>query len=210
MKLLYISCLLLWSIVADSQKIVKGLVVDEATMLPVNKATVFINRTSTGTTTNERGEFTLAIPFGRHALIGMAPGFETDGQFISSNEISDSIIIYLKTKPQPLQKNLEGYEKDGWEKWSELFLTNFLGSFIDEQCKIKNRKALKFRISSQTGELMAISDEPLIIENKALGYTVLYKLESFHYNFKTFIVSYTATLSFNPWMETQRNSGIGK
>lgn len=196
MKLLCISCLLILSFAANSQKLLRGVVIDEANKLPVNKATVFINRTSIGTTTNERGEFALRIPFGRHALIGIAPGFETYGQFIDPDEVSDSLVIYLKK--ETAKKNMEEYEKAGWDKWGDYFLSNFLGIPTDGQYKIKNTRALKFQVAAETGDLFATSEEPLVIENKMLGYIILYKLESFHSNFKTLVVSYNGYSFFQP------------
>lgn len=188
MKLLCISCLLILTFTANSQKLLRGVVINEANKLPVSKATVFINRTSIGATTNERGEFALRIPFGRHALIGIAPGFETYGQFIDPDEVSDSLVIYLKK--ETTKKNLEEYEKNGWDKWGDYFLSNFLGTPTNGQYRIKNTKSLKFQVAAETGDLFATSEEPLVIENKMLGYIILYKLESFHSNFKTLVVSY--------------------
>lgn len=180
--------------------------VDEVKNQPINKATVFINGTTIGTTTNDRGEFALKIPFGRHILVALASGFETYGQFMSPDKPLDSFVIHLKTKTS--LQDADGYEKDEWEKWGGYFITNFLGSTYNEQCKIKNTKVIRFQVSMETGDLSAVADEPLIIENKVTGYTILYKLESFHSNFKTLVINYTGYCFFqqmNGNISQQRN-----
>jgi hypothetical protein len=198
MKLLFISCLFLFlSFVADCQKILRGVVVDETSRLPLNKATVFINGTSAGTTTNEAGEFILGIPNGRHILIGFSPGFETYGKFINSNDTLNNVIISLKKTP--LKSDSEVYQINEWQQWGEYFLINFLGSNESTRdCRIKNTRAIHFQVSKETGDISATADEPLIIENKALGYTIIYKLESFHSNFKTLLINYTGYALFQP------------
>ncbi|HWI92114.1 MAG TPA: carboxypeptidase-like regulatory domain-containing protein [Flavisolibacter sp.] len=198
MKLLYISCLfLLLGFVADSQKLIRGVVVDEANKLPLDKATVFINGTSSGTTTNEAGEFILRIPNGRHIIIGFSSGFDTYGKFINSGDTLNNVVISLKKKPS--KSDSEVYQINEWQQWGEYFLANFLGSNENtKDCRIKNTRAIHFQVSKETGDVSATADVPLIIENKALGYTIIYKLESFHCNFKTLLINYTGYALFQP------------
>lgn len=173
------------------------MVVDETSNLPVNKAMVFINGTSAGTTTNEAGEFILRIPNGRHILIGFSSGFETYGKFVNSIDTSNNVVIGLKKKPS--KSNIEVYQVNEWQQWGEYFLVNFLGSNENtKDCRIKNTKAIHFQVSNETGDVSVTADEPLIIENKSLGYTIIYKLESFHCNFKTLVINYTGYALFQP------------
>lgn len=197
MKLLYTLCFLFLGFFADCQKIVSGIVVNEANKQPVSKAQIFFNGTSIGTTTNEQGEFSIKVPFGRHILVASSPAFETFGQFINSDEAHDSLVIQLKTKSQQPGKAGDGYEREGWEKWGDFFIDNFIG-LASNQCKIKNTKVLRFQFSTETGDLFASADEPLIIENKILGYTILYKLETFVCNFKTRAIGYNGYSFFQP------------
>ncbi|HYK57643.1 MAG TPA: hypothetical protein VEV15_14340, partial [Flavisolibacter sp.] len=83
------------------------------------------------------------------------------------------------------------FEKNGWANWGQFFLNNFIGTTpFAADCKLKNPKALRFRNSTKDNELTVIALEPLVIENKALGYRIKYQLESFSYNFKTRILLY--------------------
>lgn len=199
MKLLWIFCLLLSPFVADCQKVFRGSVINATNNLPVENATVFVNASSISTTTNAQGEFALSMPFGRHVVVISFPGFDTHAELIDPDGIQGPVNIKLKTRSQPSSKLEADYEKGGWQKWGEYFLANFLGYVRnEEECKIKNPKVLRFRVSDQNGDVLAFADEPLIIENKTLGYTILYKLEEFHSNFKTFTVSYTGYAFFQP------------
>lgn len=196
MKLLCVSYFLLFSLIANSQKLLKGVVLDEVKKQPIIKAIVFLNGTTISTSTNEQGGFILNIPNGRHALVTISPKFQTHYEIINSNELPGFDTIKLKGKAIS-PTNAGPYEKNGWEEWGNFFMINFIGSSVNAlDCKIKNLKAIHFQ--NEDDELSAFADEPLIIENKALGYTIEYKLESFHCNFKTQSLRYAGYSFFVP------------
>jgi hypothetical protein len=200
MRLLCALCFFLLSLSAASQKILKGVVLDSEKNSPIPGASVFLNTTSVGTMTNIQGNFTLSIPNGRYDLIVSSVGYETFSQTITSNEASDFITVRLKIKSEVMQTVVvEPYDKDGWQKWGTFFIENFIGTSAEaKNCTIKNTKVIHFRNSKKTNELLAFADEPLIIENKALGYTIRYQLETFGYNFKTHYLIYTGYPFFQP------------
>lgn len=200
MKLFYSFLFLLFSIASFSQKLLKGVVVDAEKNKPIANASVFLNNTSIGTKTNEQGNFSLTIANGKYDLIGSSVGYETYNQTINSNKLSDFITIKLKVKADVMQTVIvESYEKNGWEKWGKFFVDNFIGTSAEaKNCQIKNTKLIHFRNSQKTNELTAYADEPLIIENKVLGYTIRYQLETFSYNFKTHYLVYTGYPFFQP------------
>jgi hypothetical protein len=73
-----------------------------------------------------------------------------------------------------------------------LFKELFIGtSSYSKQCDLKNPEALKFRFSKTNNTLTVVAREPLVIENKALGYEIKYKLEEFEYDFSKKIVTYS-------------------
>ncbi|MGZ3847131.1 MAG: carboxypeptidase-like regulatory domain-containing protein [Flavisolibacter sp.] len=182
------------------QKVIKGVVVDGDKGKPIPNASVFLNTTSVGAVTNAEGTFELTIPNGRFDLIVSSIGYETYSQTISPGTVPGYLAIRLKLKSQLMQTVIvEPYEKDGWEKWGKFFLENFIGtSAYALNCKIKNTGVIHFRNSKKKNELTAIADEPLIIENKALGYTLQYQLENFSYNFKSHYLLYTGYPFFLP------------
>jgi hypothetical protein len=200
MKLLYCFCFLVLSFSAKSQKLMKGVVLDAEKNKPISNASVFLSTTSIGTITDEQGNFTLNIPNGRYDLIVSSIGYETHDQTINTSDLSDFLTIKLKVKTEVMPAVIiEPYEKDGWQRWGRFFIDNFIGtSGYAKDCKIKNTKVIHFRNSKKTNELLAFADEPLIIENKALGYTVRYQLESFSYSFKNHYLLYTGYPFFQP------------
>jgi hypothetical protein len=200
MKLLYSFCFLLLGFIANSQKILKGVILDSEKSKPIPNASVFLNTTSFGTVTNSQGNFELTIPNGKYDLIVSSIGYDTYNQTINTDKISDYITIKLKVKSQLMETVIvEPYEKNGWEKWGKFFIESFIGTTANSfNCAIKNKDVIHFRNSKKTNELTAIADEALIIENKALGYTVKYQLELFSYNFKTHYLLYVGYPFFQP------------
>ena len=178
---------MLSTLIGNSQKILKGVILDSIKNQPVPNATVFVSGTSNGVKTNEQGKFSLWIPNGKYNLIAISTGYQPFYKAIHTNELPDSITISLNI--QPNQKI--NYDKNGWEHWGGYFFRNLIGTSATAQnCKIKNPKALHFVVFGQNYEFSVTADEPLVIENKALGYTITYQLEFFHYNVNTGYCNY--------------------
>jgi hypothetical protein len=201
MKLVYSTCfLLLLCVAGNSQTLLKGVVVDEEKNRPISNASVFLNTTTFGTVTNSQGSFELLIPNGKYELIVSSIGYDTYNETINTDKAPDFVTIRLKVKTQVMETVVvEPYEKDGWNKWGKFFLENFIGTSANARnCRIKNIDAIHFRNSKKKNELSAIADEPLTVENKALGYTLQYQLESFVYNFRSRYLIYTGYPFFQP------------
>lgn len=199
--------LLIYSIPALSQQSLKGVVSDQDNK-PIPGASVFLNNTSLGTRTNDEGKFELFIPAGKFDLIVSSIGYETFNKTITSPGLDDFIPIKLKIKEMELDEVIVGpYEKDGWEKWGTFFLQNFIGTSANaNQCRIKNSDIIKFRNSKKRNELTAYAFEPLVIENKALGYTIQYQMEAFNYNFGTHFLFYEGY----PFFENMKGNPVKK
>lgn len=191
-KTLFIILLLSFSFLAHAQKILKGTVLDEKGAV-VPKASVFLNNTSIGTMADEEGKFSLAIPQGKFELIVSSVGFVTANQTINAAEMANFITIKLFIKAPELESVIiEPNLKDGWERWGQFFLTNFIGSSsLADDCRILNKEVLRFRESKKKGLLTVTALEPLVIENKALGYRIRYQLESFTYTFANRYILFT-------------------
>lgn len=58
------------------------------------------------------------------------------------------------------------------------------------KCDLKNYQVIKFRRNKKKNTISAVAYEPLIIENKALGYILKYQLEKFIYNFSSHVFYY--------------------
>ncbi|MBO9681406.1 MAG: carboxypeptidase-like regulatory domain-containing protein, partial [Flavisolibacter sp.] len=200
MRIFYGICFLLFGLVSNGQKLLRGIVLDAQKNTPIPNASVFLNTTSVGTVTNEQGNFAMTIPNGKYELIISSIGYETNTQIISSTDAPEFVTVKLKIKAEVMQTVIiEPYEKDGWTKWGKFFVESFIGtSSLAKDCRIKNTKVIKFRHSKTKNELSAFADEPLIIENRALGYTIRYQMEAFQYDFKTGYLLYAGYPFFQP------------
>jgi len=170
-----------------AQPVIKGKIINAENHQAVSGASVFISNTSKGTVSNSAGDFILSeIPSGQHELVVSSIGYETFVQTFSGDALPLELNVVLKLKI----KELEGvtvvpFEKDGWEKWGKVFLENFIGTTGNsDQCTIKNYKSIRFRFLKEQNKLVALSAEPLVIINKALGYRIQYQLEEFQVDYQ--------------------------
>jgi hypothetical protein len=174
--------------IAFSQPALKGRVVAVNTGAPVPGCSVFINNTSKGTTTDQNGYFELNdLPRGGHELIVSSIGFETSVCSFTDDQLPLQLKIVLQVKVKELQNvTVEPFEEGGWARWGQLFMDNFVGNTSNAtRCSIRNKEAIKFRYYKKSNRVTAHTDEPLIFENRALGYRISYKLEEFEVNFNT-------------------------
>jgi hypothetical protein len=199
-KALLIIFFLLPALAGVGQGVWKGQVIDRDKGTPVPKANVFLNNTSIGTSTNDQGEFELAVPKGKIDLVVSSIGYETFNQTIDPASIAGLLVIKLKLRVEQMDTVvIEPFEKNGWENWGAFFISNFLGTpDLARNCRIVNTEVLRFRHSKENSELTVIALEPLIIENKELGYTLRYQLETFSFSFKTRYLLITGYPFFTP------------
>lgn len=173
------------------QKTFTGKIVDAGTGMPVLSASVFLSNTSKGTVTNAKGEFAIYnFPDGRFDVVVSCLGYETYVQSVESVNIPVDFTIRLKQKINELQEVIiGGTDKLSWKDWGPFFIRNFIGtSEIASQCHIINTNVIELRRNKKTGDVSAFANEPLIIENDALGYRIQYQLEQFEYDQKTHFV----------------------
>ena len=179
---------------AQSQSnVLSGSVRDSASGNPLAGVSVFLNSTSKGTVTRADGSFVLpGIPPGRYQMIISAIGYETIVLEISSRNLPPALKIALRVKAAELEAfTVEPYMKDGWQRFGKFFLDNFIGTTDNaSSCSIKNRNVLRFHFYKKSNKMSVTATDPLIIENKALGYDLEYRLERFVVDYSSNIVSY--------------------
>ncbi|MFN8289089.1 MAG: carboxypeptidase-like regulatory domain-containing protein [Chitinophagaceae bacterium] len=185
-KITYFFLFFSWnSLIAQNQ--IKGRVISEETKLPVAGASVFISNTSRGTSADNNGYFSISnVPDGQHQLVISSIGFETYVYDFSSKQLPQelSVVLHIRSKELVAVTVGPAADPDGWQTWGKLFTDLFIGnSRFAEECRFVNSDALKFRYKESSKKLVAWSDEPLVIENKALGYTIHYQLENFSVDF---------------------------
>lgn len=165
---------------------IKGKVVDAETNRGIAAVSVYINNSFLGTSTDANGEFMLNnIPPGAYKLVFSHVGYETIVESISSTDLRDHYLVSLKVIPDELKEVVvTGKPKSGWRKWGSFFLNSFIGtSKYALNCYIQNREALHFYYSAEENILKVSAKEPLIIENRALGYQITMNFIGYSYNF---------------------------
>ncbi len=162
-------------------------------------ASVFISNTTRGTTTDNNGNFTLNnIPSGMYELVVSALGYTTYVYAFNTDSLPVQLEVLLLPKKTMLQNvDLEPYVEEGWERWGRVFSEYFLGVNPNGlNCVIKNKEKIKFRRFTRSNRLIAYCNEPIVIDNKALGYKLKFQLEDFEVNFKAGYNYYTGFTFF--------------
>ena len=173
--------------------VLTGIIKDSAIGKPLTGASVFLNGTSRGTISRSDGSFVLqGFPQGRYQLIISAIGYATYITEVNSHNLPRSLKISLHTAADELAAiTVEPYLKDGWSRYGKTFLQYFIGTTGNAaSCTIKNKAVLRFHFYLKSNKLSVTATEPLLIENKALGYELEYRLERFVCDFASHIVSY--------------------
>jgi carboxypeptidase-like protein len=184
---------------------IKGVVYEDSTRKPVEGASVFLSNTSFGTITDSKGNFKMIVSKqGTYTIVVTSMGYITYSRIIFINNNTGYITILLKPKINQLNDvvvtdhRIKQQIEDGWLKYGNFFLDNFIGTSKEaRQCILKNRSVIKFIFSQKKNELTASADAPLVVENKALGYTIKYQLENFTYNYDSKYLSFTGYALFS-------------
>jgi len=195
-------------VITLGQKALKGKIMASDTHKPVVSANIFLSTTSIGTISDEKGEFIIhRFPEGRFDLIISFIGYETYHVSVQSNHLPDNLEISLQPKAEELQEVIvESYDKNGWDKWGNIFIANFIGtSAFAEDCKLVNKDVIRFRFDKKNNSIKVTADDQLVIENKALGYILKYSLTKFEYNLDTGEFLYQGYPFFEE-MKTDRKS----
>ncbi len=176
-----------------AQSVLKGKVIAADSKKPLPVVNVYLSNTSVGTLTNDAGEFVIdRFPSGRYEIVVSCIGYETHTAVLQSGQLPLDLLVSLKPKVNELQEVIvEPYLKDGWEKWGVYFMENVIGtSGMAADCKLKNHEVLKFRFDKKQNTLKVYADEPLLLENRALGYMLKYTLVFCEFNHNTRINYY--------------------
>jgi CarboxypepD_reg-like domain len=185
--LFFISFLIIRGLSAQPQVYaLSGSVTDSATGKPIAAVSVFLNGTSKGTATHDDGTFLLTgIPAGGYQLIISAVGYATFQTEINTGNLPSNLKVTLHTRASELAAIIVKADiRNGWNKWGGTFWDYFIGTSDNaSSCTIENKDVLRFHYNRKSKRLVVSAGEPLIIVNKALGYTVEYRFGTFSYDF---------------------------
>ena len=178
------------AVFSQSNYFISGKIIDAATKLPMQAASVFAENTTIGTATAADGSFRLELPNGGYDLVVTFTGYQTETKRISTADAGNNdIVIEIKPKEKALEDVVvrsTAEVADGLAKYGEFFMDNFIGKTANSKyCTIKNKEALKFYYYRRTNRLKILATAPLEIVNEALGYTIKYELDSFTHEYNT-------------------------
>ncbi|NVJ88284.1 MAG: carboxypeptidase-like regulatory domain-containing protein [Flavobacteriaceae bacterium] len=163
-----------------AQKLVKGSVYFDSK--PLEGASVYLNNTMLGTTTNEKGEFTITVNKGNYELIVSYLGFETMVYNLNIAEYKNPLRFNMQESRNQLDEIVvkKIVYDDEWKYNLEVFKKEFLGaSELAKDCKILNKEVLGFNFDAKKNKLEAFARKPIEIKHNKLGYLIKFDLISF-------------------------------
>lgn len=199
--LLTIPCLLL------AQKTITGRVIDEKNN-PLEGASVYLNNTSIGTTTNDKGEFELDVKTGTYDLIASYLGYQTAQYTFNTESINRSIVFKLEVKANMLDEIVISKRKNRMSPEDRAyfmgrFKRTFLGKTnLAKECKILNEDVIDFDFDLFSKTLEVSATKPIIIEHKGLGYKIYYDLV--HFELDPNKVTYLGYTRYEPLKGSKR------
>ncbi len=204
MKLLAILFLLFLPPLAFCQNKISGKVISEKGEA-LHGASVFISNTTIGVYTDAKGEFVLnKVPKGNAEIVVSYVGYEVTSVTIPAAKRDKRYIIKLQLQSSNLTDVIVGnYDKRGWKKWGDIFTAAFIGtSSYAKHCDITNKDVIRFIFNKKTNQLHAYAGEPLLIENKSLGYNISVTMIDFVYDLSTKEVDYQVYSLFSEMQGT--------
>jgi len=179
---------------------IEGYILDAKTKEPIPYVNVYFANTTIGTATDQKGYFLISnfIP-GKYDLTVSFVGYNIYSKPIEIEmDESLSLKISLKEKLVELPELFVLADTSNWEDNFQIFRKNFIGlTEASGSCEIKNRKSLVFYFDPNSKVLYAHAREPLVIENKWLGYQIIYDLQSFNVNLKEGRLAYYGVPRFS-------------
>ncbi len=161
---------------------VKGIVLDSITREPVPFANAFFANTTIGTTTNDKGEFSLNFPKAISAELVLSQlSYNLKKLPVYENNKDSVLIVLMHPKATNIKEvNIIGKRNPSRKYYLRIFNQYFLGDASQLNCVIENPGVIEFR--KEGNRIFASANTPLIIRNIRLGYYLKYYLDYFVFN----------------------------
>ncbi len=163
----------------DKKVTIKGSIIDSENEEPIPYAHIFIEGTLMGTTSDDDGNFTLQIDeTSSKPLIISAVGYKN--QILTSYSPDKELSVILESNVYMLEDVVIKGDNLPTQRKLRMFEAYFLGiSDNAANTEILNPDDLYLYYDKKTKTLHASSEVPIIINNYALGYKLIYYLEEF-------------------------------
>ena len=176
--------LLFFSFTTYSQTNILGRMVDESDNTPLPYASVYFNKTTIGTYTNEHGEFYFeTVRMLNTELIICCPGYEITVYKPTVQQIEGKRMVFKLRYKEAFLVNKPTLSIDTRKSLLAIFFQNLLG--ITEEAgksKIMNDSVIYFGGGETQNSFRAYANSPLMIINNVLGYKIIFNLEDFWYD----------------------------
>lgn len=178
MKDIFVIFLLCFSIPFFAQGI-SGTVYDSVTNAPLEGASVYFEGTTRGGITDVNGRFVLNT--GKQISSPLIVSYLGYTDAVLTASWTESMNIYLVTAPESLgEVVITGVKPFTRKEMMHAFKEQFLGnSKAAKRCKILNEDVIDLWYDVPGKQLIASSNEPIIVENKFLGYEVRFRIVDF-------------------------------
>lgn len=185
-----------------------GTVTDELTGELLPFANVYINNSSIGTTTNEKGAYTLAnLPIGNLDVAVSYLGYAPIKQTLRFEQPGRKTVLFKMRQGVELASAVVYAKRSKkWQQRFKIVTRELLGTGrFAKSCKILNPEVLRITMEDN-GHLLAQSTSPLKIENRALGYLIYQDLSDFDfYEGKVYYGGNTRFELLKPANEEEKN-----
>lgn len=165
---------------------ISGRIVDAETLDPLPFAHVFIDQTTIGAVSDVNGDYSIEhVENGDYKIVFSFLGYEMYYKTISVNGSDMRVSARLVPSKEMLESVEVSSSKDKeWERQLKQFNRVFFGeSELANDCKILNPWVLDFK-TDWNKVFRATATEPLQIENRAMGYSIVCTLQGFSFDRK--------------------------
>ena len=202
---LFFLCFLFIQNSFSQQFYIQGRVTDGETQVPLKGASVYINNTTNGSTTDDNGDFKLG-PFqpGRYEVVASYVGYDA---LLYSAEIKTSgiRITFKLAKKEEVLREVLVLSSELRKHYLDIFKKFVIGvSVAADGCHIKNIEEVQFASGRTKDEIVAYTEKALVIENPELGYTIHFDLLGFYYNKATSGAYFFGYTRFVDWGKDEK------
>lgn len=186
MKLLFLFICCVFIQFAHAQISISGTVISDESGEPLSGASVYLNNTTIGTTTNAQGNFTLRVS--THGLYDVIVSFVSYEVIVHTITVADKdlrFVFRLNAKPQEMRSILI-MSDERRKRMMDLFRSQFLGITTPGlKSSIRNESEVYFSAGDGKRDVFAHADKPLEVINRELGYRIFFDLQDFYIDEET-------------------------
>ena len=182
-----------------SGQIINGKIFDAQTKVAIPFASVYYDQTFVGASADQYGNFTLNVSKnGTMPLVVSAVGYYS----VSLPDYLDKENLEIYLNPKVFEINEITIQTKSLKRKKERYLRIFEKEFIGttknaKECVILNEEDITFNYNSKSDTIKAYALKPILIENRALGYTITYYLDKFEYSKRSNYIYFSGRFIFS-------------